>query len=44
MADRAQVIDAALDKSVPLQYPETIHESMRCGMWGLEGLVLIPFL
>lgn len=29
MADRAQIIDAALDKSVPLQYPEVINEAMR---------------
>lgn len=29
MAERAQIIDAALDKSVPLQYPEVINESMR---------------
>ncbi len=29
MAERAQVIDAALDRSVPLQYPEIINEAMR---------------
>lgn len=29
MGERAQLIDAALDKSVPLQYPEIINESMR---------------
>lgn len=29
MAERAQVIDAALDRSVPLQYPEVINEAMR---------------
>ena len=29
MAERAQIIDAALDKSVPMQYPEVINESMR---------------
>lgn len=29
MAERAQLIDAALDRSVPLQYPEVINESMR---------------
>ncbi|PRW39174.1 geranylgeranyl diphosphate synthase [Chlorella sorokiniana] len=29
MAERAEVIDAALDRSVPLQYPEVINEAMR---------------
>ena len=29
MMQRAQIIDAALDKSVPMQYPEVINESMR---------------
>ena len=29
MADRATMIDAALDASIPMQYPEIIHESMR---------------
>ena len=29
MKDRAVLIDAALDKSVPLQYPEVINEAMR---------------
>ncbi|KAL4419453.1 hypothetical protein ABPG77_003566 [Micractinium sp. CCAP 211/92] len=29
MKERAQLIDAALDKSVPLQYPEVINEAMR---------------
>ena len=29
MAERAQLIDAALDRSVPMQYPEVINESMR---------------
>lgn len=29
MKERATLIDAALDKSVPLQYPEVINESMR---------------
>lgn len=29
MKDRAQLIDAALDKSVPVQYPEVINEAMR---------------
>ena len=29
MGQRAKLIDAALDKSVPMQYPDVIHESMR---------------
>jgi geranylgeranyl diphosphate synthase type II len=29
MGQRAKMIDAALDQSVPMQYPEVIHESMR---------------
>lgn len=29
MAERAQLIDSALDESVPMQYPEIINESMR---------------
>ena len=29
MKERAQLVNEALDKSVPLQYPETINESMR---------------
>lgn len=29
MKDRATLIDAALDRSVPLQYPEVINEAMR---------------
>jgi len=29
MGERAKLIDAALDKSVPMQYPEVINESMR---------------
>ncbi len=29
MGERAQLIDAALDKSVPMQYPEVVNESMR---------------
>eukprot|EP00887_Chlorella_sp_A99_P002333 scaffold10.g2333.t1 len=29
MADRAVLIDAALDRSVPLQYPEVVNEAMR---------------
>ena len=29
MAERAVLINAALDQSVPLQYPEVINESMR---------------
>ena len=30
MAERAVLIDAALDRSVPLQHPQVIHEAMRC--------------
>jgi len=30
MKDRAALVNDALDKSVPLQYPEIINESMRC--------------
>ena len=30
MKERAQLVNEALDKSVPLQYPEIINESMRC--------------
>ena len=29
MGERAALIDAALDASIPMQYPEVIHESMR---------------
>lgn len=29
MGERAKMIDAALDESVPMQYPEVIHEAMR---------------
>lgn len=29
MGERAKMIDAALDESVPMQYPDVIHESMR---------------
>lgn len=29
MAERAVLIDAALDRSVPLQHPQVIHEAMR---------------
>lgn len=29
MKERAQMVNEALDKSVPLQYPEIINESMR---------------
>lgn len=29
MAERAALIDAALDKSVPMQYPELVNEAMR---------------
>lgn len=29
MGERAKLIDAALDESVPMQYPDVIHESMR---------------
>ena len=29
MKERAQLVNEALDKSVPLQYPEIINESMR---------------
>lgn len=45
MKERAQIIDAALDKSVPLQYPEVINEAMRYSL--LAGgccLVLPPSL
>lgn len=40
--ERAKVIDAALDASVPLQYPEVINEAMRYsllagGWWGGRG-------
>ena len=31
MKERAVLVNEALDRSVPLQYPEVIHESMRCG-------------
>ena len=31
MKERAMLVNEALDRSVPLQYPEVIHESMRCG-------------
>lgn len=30
MKQRAELIDQALDKSVPMQYPELVNESMRC--------------
>ncbi|CAL9151735.1 unnamed protein product [Musa hybrid cultivar] len=29
MADKARRVDAALDRAVPLRYPERLHESMR---------------
>ena len=41
MAQRAQIIDAALAESVPVQYPEVIHESMRWAPWTLCMLRLI---
>lgn len=31
MKERAVLVNEALDRSVPLQYPDVIHESMRCG-------------
>ena len=37
MMQRAQIIDAALDKSVPLQYPEVINESMRYSLLAGAG-------
>lgn len=40
MADRARIIDEALDKSVPLQYPEVINESMRYSL--LAGASFLP--
>ena len=30
MKERAMLMNDALDKSVPLQYPEAVTESMRC--------------
>ena len=30
MKSRAELIDQALDKSVPMQYPELVSEAMRC--------------
>ena len=31
MKQRAVLVNEALERSVPLQYPEVINESMRCG-------------
>lgn len=30
VAEKAHLVNQALDLAVPLQKPETIHESMRC--------------
>jgi hypothetical protein len=30
MAQRAELVNQALDASVPMQYPELVNESMRC--------------
>jgi hypothetical protein len=48
MAAKAKAVNVALDKAVPLQYPEKIHEAMRYsllaggkrvrpGMWSMPG-------
>ncbi len=37
MKERAQLVNEALDKSVPLQYPEVINESMRQAHAALTG-------
>ena len=37
MKERAQLVNEALDKSVPLQYPEIINESMRQASEALTG-------
>ena len=29
LAERRQLVEAAIDQAVPLQYPETLYESMR---------------
>ena len=30
MQDRAELVNEALDRAVPLQYPEAVTEAMRC--------------
>lgn len=30
MGQRAELVNQALDASVPMQYPEVVNESMRC--------------
>jgi geranylgeranyl diphosphate synthase type II len=51
MAAKAKAVNVALDKAVPLQYPEKIHEAMRYsllaggkrvrpGMWKMPGTML----
>lgn len=32
MVKRAQLVNEALDKAVPLQYPEAVTEAMRCAL------------
>ncbi len=39
MLERAALIDDALDKAVPLQYPEVINEAMRYSL--LAGVVRV---
>jgi len=42
MKQRAVLVNEALERSVPLQYPEVINESMRCGRPRLAPLVAPP--
>jgi len=42
MKQRAVLVNEALERSVPLQYPEVINESMRCGRPRLAPLVAQP--
>ncbi len=43
MKERAQLVNEALDKSVPLQYPEIINESMRQAYAAVTQQFLTPW-
>lgn len=38
MGQRAELMNQALDASVPMQYPELVNESMRCIFVGVSAL------
>jgi geranylgeranyl diphosphate synthase type II len=42
LTERRQLVEAAIDQAVPLQYPETLYESMRYSLLA-GGSVCAPF-